>query len=144
MKEALKELFKIINDKNTNLFSDIRSFSNLLFLIIHYELENYDMLPYYSRSVYRQLLKRNKLFNYEKAILDFIRKKIYDKNNKEEYLEKFRELREKLIEISKDTNENKALDYFDVISWLESKLENKTFAEIIKNKVSKKIITPAK
>lgn len=144
LKEALKELFKIINDKNTNLFSDIRSFSNLLFLIIHYELENYDMLPYYSRSVYRQLLKRNKLFNYEKAILDFIRKKIYDKNNKEEYLEKFRELREKLIEISKDTNENKALDYFDVISWLESKLENKTFAEIIKNKVSKKIITPAK
>ena len=46
----------------------------------------------------------------------------------------FRDLKAELEEIFKNPFENKALDLFDFISWLESKIENRAFAEVVREK----------
>ena len=49
--------------------------------------------------------------------------------------EQFSELKSKLVFFSKDKNEKYALDYFDFISWAESKIENKSFVQVVKEKM---------
>ena len=61
--------------------------------------------------------------------------KIIDKiNDKKEFIHSFKELKKTLIETSKYPFENSIFQYFDFISWVESKIENKSFTEIIKSK----------
>ena len=43
-------------------------------------------------------------------------------------------VKEELVEITKDDFERKALEYFDFISWLESKIEGRVFAEVVREK----------
>ena len=38
------------------------------------------------------------------------------------------------MSVSKDPSEKIMFEYFDFISWLESKTENRTFSEIMKEK----------
>ena len=74
--------------------------------------------------------------------MNFIRKKIPKIITDKERIVVFKELKIELEEITKDPFEKKALEYFDFISWLESKIENKSFAEIVKEKAGKNIISP--
>jgi hypothetical protein len=43
-------------------------------------------------------------------------------------------MRERFIELEKNTYEKRAFLYLDIISWLESKIENRKIADIIKEK----------
>ena len=51
----------------------------------------------------------------------------------------FKQLILALKPIVKDPLEEKFLNYFDIISWLESKIENRTVQEVIKEKAKVKI-----
>ncbi len=53
------------------------------------------------------------------------------KKNRKELCEK---LKTRLEILSKDPHEKYAHDYFDFVSWAESKVKNKSFAQIIKEK----------
>jgi hypothetical protein len=56
---------------------------------------------------------------------------------KEQKLRAFSELRKKIFGITKDPYERIALDYFDFISWLESKIKGVSFSDILKVKLKK-------
>ena len=43
-------------------------------------------------------------------------------------------MRERFIELEKNTYEKRAFLYRDIISWLESKIENRKISDIIKEK----------
>ena len=43
-------------------------------------------------------------------------------------------MKERFIELEKNTYEKRAFLYLDIISWLESKIENKTMQEIVQQK----------
>ena len=139
-KKALSWLNKILNnteDKNT-IRSDIYSFAMILNLITQYELKNNYLLDYIIRSTYRFLYKKEKLYKFETIIMQFIRKKMTKINTKKEQAKAFKELKKEIEEsISKDTFEKKALQYFDFISWLESKIEGRSFAEIVSKRTKK-------
>ena len=49
-------------------------------------------------------------------------------------ISRFKDLKSEMIEIAKDPFEKTAFEYFDIISWLNSKIEKRSFAEIIKEK----------
>ena len=89
------------------------------------------------RSTYRFLLKRNKLFQFENVLLNFIRKDLSKINSNSELVSSFKIIRSKLQVFLKDPFERQPLDHFDFISWLESKIENISFEEAIKRKVVK-------
>ena len=131
--KALEYINKILNDKDKNTKIDLLSFAHILNLVVHYELNNTELLPYIIKNTYRFLLGKKKLYNVERQILIFI-KNIPDLLTKKQQINAFRDLKENIISITKDPFERIALDYFDFISWLESKIEGKKFPEVIKKR----------
>ena len=131
---SLKWLNKILHETNIDTREDIHCFARIFILIIHFELDNHDLLEYIVKSTYRFLYKRKRLFEVETSILNFIRQKLPKINRQEKLLNSFKELKIELEQITQNPIGKKALAYFDYISWLKSKIENKSFADTIKEK----------
>lgn len=131
---ALKWLNIILNDPEKNLRKDIHCFAQILNLIIHYELGNQGFLEYAVKSSRHFLDKRNRLFVFETSMINFFRKKLPNVHTAAQRTEVFKELKKEIMEITKNNFEKKALDYFDIISWVESKIEHRSFAEIVRQK----------
>ena len=136
-KKALLWCNKIINDAVIDIRQDVYCFARILNLLIHYELGNEDLLEYRVKSAYRYLHKRQRLYKFETSVLNFIRKKIPHIVSDKNLIGAFKELKTELEEITKDPFEKKAIEYFDFISWIESKIENRPFADIVRQKASK-------
>ncbi|HEV7232273.1 MAG TPA: hypothetical protein VGO45_13140 [Bacteroidia bacterium] len=134
-KRAIHWLNKIIHVPANDIRSDIASFARMLALISHYELRNYDLIEYQVKSVYRYLLKNGDLGDYQKVILGFIRKLVAGVEEKN-MLPELKKLRAALIKLREDPFSQKAFVYFDIISWLDSKIENRPVQEIIRKKMN--------
>ena len=134
-KTALDYLNKIINSPIGGLREDIQSFARILSLISHYELGNDFLVSYQIKSIYRFLIKMEDLQAVQKEILGFIRRTplMTKKDLKTEFIK----LRAKLIKFQNDPYERRPFLYLDIISWLDSKIENKRIQDTIKNKLTK-------
>jgi len=120
------------------ILQDAYSFALIFNLIIQYELKNYDGLAYYWRSTYRHLLKRKRLYKTENIFLQFFRKNLTIEKSEVQVKLAFKELLKELKEVMKDPFEKQVLNYFDINSWLESKVQDKTFAGIVQSKYMEK------
>lgn len=132
-KQSLMWLNNITDHPEQNIRLDIQCFARILKLIVHYELRNELQLPYYVKSVYRYLLKQQRLFKFETLVLEFIRKKV--PNSTKDLKIAFADLKENMLILRKNKHEKKAFDYFDFISWLESKIKKRPFAEVVKENI---------
>lgn len=136
-KKVIYWLNKIINMKDVDLRSDIHSFARILNLISHYELGNLDLVDYYIRSTYRFLIKKNDLHLFQKIIMKFLRK--LSSITRDQLIDAFKDLREQLLPLNDKFYDRRPFIYFDIISWLESKIENRDIQEIIREKAQRKI-----
>ncbi|CAM4013517.1 hypothetical protein [Flavobacterium weaverense] len=125
-------LEKIISNKNLSMREDLMCFARLLSLIAHYELGNDYYLENQLKNTYKFLLKMNDLHEVQKEIMRFMKNlnSIYPSDIKKEFIK----MRLRFIELEKNTYEKRAFLYLDIISWLESKIENKKISTIIKEK----------
>jgi len=129
--KALEALNQWLNLPRSVEREDLQSLARILNLIIHYEMDNSILLEYLIRSTYRFLKKRNRVFEFEKQILNFIQKAIKIQNKKE--LKKaFQNLKEDFEKLSEIPSEKVMLQYFDIISWVDSKILDQPFSEILK------------
>ncbi|MGQ0826880.1 MAG: hypothetical protein ACT4ON_00655 [Bacteroidota bacterium] len=135
---GLKWFNKITNEREIKLREDIHSFARILSLISHFELRNDDLVESNIKSTYRYFTKKGDLTIYQKYILDFLKRILVDSS--ESTIKKgFILLKERMQSLEKNTFEKRAFLYFDIISWLESKIEKRSVQEIIKQKAGKKI-----
>jgi hypothetical protein len=130
-------LNKIINAKDVNIRSDIQGFARILNLISHWELKNSDLVEYYIRSTYRFLKKKEDFHLYQKFILDFLRK--LNNSTPDNISDSFQELHDNLKPLQGNPYEKRAFVYFDILSWLESKLKGKPNQKIIQEKAKRKM-----
>ena len=137
-KQAVYWLNQIINARDEDIRNDILCFARILNLISHYELQNEDLVDYYIKSTYRFLGKKDDLHYYQSRILRFL-KKLNTIETDQGLVDAYKELREHLIPLETNPYEKRAFVYFDIISWLESKIEKRKVKEIIKEKALKKI-----
>ena len=130
--ECIFYLEKIINNKNLSMRQDLMCFARLLSLIAHNELGNDYYLEHQLKNTYKFLLKMNDLHEVQKEIIKFLKNlnSIYPGDIKKEFVK----MRERFIELEKNTYEKRAFLYLDIISWLESKIENRKISDIIKEK----------
>ena len=130
--ESIFYLEKIINNKNLSMREDLMCFARLLSLIAHYELGNDYYLENQLKNTYKFLLKMNDLHEVQKEIIKFLKNlnSIFPGDIKKEFIK----MRERFIELEKNTYEKRAFLYLDIISWLESKIENRKISDIIKEK----------
>jgi len=136
--KALSSLNKLIiyKEKEDNFIrKDIHCASRLLELIIHYELKNENLLEYKLLSAYRYLPKENMLYKTETIMLNFI-KQLPKVQTAKELLSLFQRSEKKIATIiqEKDPEELNVLDYIDLHSWMVSKIESRSFSEIVKEK----------
>lgn len=118
--KTITYLNKIINLRIGSLRADIQCFARILHLIAHYELENYTLVEYLIKSVYHFISKHKDLGQVMEEILKFLRKNIYA--HPKALREAFIDLKDRLVQISKDPYERRSFLYLDIISWLESKI----------------------
>ncbi len=130
-KKALQYINEVLNDNEQNLRQDIYSFSRLFNIVIHYELENYDFLEYVVKSTNRYLSKQERDYQVENVCIKSIRKlaKTVESVNRIEIFEK---MESEISELLTDHNERVVLEYFDISSWLRSKIKKISFEEEIK------------
>jgi hypothetical protein len=138
--KAIHYLNKIINWK-VDLRTDIQCYARLLHLIAHYELGNFDLLEYLTKSVYRFMAKMESLSAVEEEMFHFLRRSF--QVNAHALKPEFEKLLEKLKRYENNPLETRAFSYLDVISWLESKINNVPVQSVIREKYlqSKKKVT---
>ena len=130
-------LNKIINYPDPRLREDIHCFARILNLIAHYELGNQTHVEYQVRSVYRFIRKMNDLNLVQEEILKFIRNIGGYKQGEVKFA--FKKLRDRLLEISEMPYQKRPFLYLDIVSWLESKIDEKPVQEVIKYKFQQNI-----
>lgn len=134
-KQANNHINELLNNSDFDLRSDLYCFSHILSLIIHFEMGNSELLEYRARSTYNLLRKRNQLYNFEKEIISFLKLTKMMTRRSPEIMVQFIELKKNIERIiSENKLEKNALSLFDLISWLESKIEKKSFMEIKQKK----------
>ena len=134
-KEAIAWLYKIISAGQLKARADFESMVRIFYIIAQYEKgSSPQFMKSLLRSTYRMLVKREQLYKYEKIILDFIRKKLIKMDSGDDLVVLLKDLREQLIVIEKDPFEGRPLEYFDLISWITSKIEGRPFAEVVREK----------
>lgn len=128
-------LQKILNE-NTGLRYDLQCYARLLHLLAHYELGNFELVEYLSRSVYRFMAKMQNLTELEEEILRFLRRSFHISPDKmKEELEKFLQ---RIKKFEQNRLQTRVFVYIDIVSWVESKVYRKTLSTIIAEKYKRK------
>ena len=137
--QALKWINAILNDTRLDKTEDIIGFTQLLDLIVHIELDHVKLLPYSLKSTQRFFKTRNRMYSFERILLNAINKLIKLENPTDRF-DLWEELNAELAKITNDdVFESVALDYFDFQSWAESKLKGKSFDLIVREKYNNRI-----
>ena len=122
------------HEPELRLRPDLEVNTKLFYIIAHFEKGNSDLLPYLSKSLHRHLRTEKRLYKVETIVLDFFGKRILKADSKKEIADELKKLKKELLILADDTYESAPMKEFDYISWIDSKLENKSFAEIVKRK----------
>ena len=134
LRESAKLLNQGLNESGLDYRNDLHCFAKIFSLVVHYELGNQDLLDHMIRSTYRYLLKRNRLYKFETVVINYIRKNMPESNSNAELLSAFTSLKNEIVELTKDPFEKSALELFDYVSWLESKLNNKSYEDMVRQR----------
>jgi len=128
--KAIDYLQQIINGP-VDLRMDLQSYARLMHLMCHYELGNFDILDSLVKAVHRFMSRMKNLTIVEEAVFRFLKKGYPDARQIRSALQ---ELLIQIKGLEKNRFETRAFAYLDIISWLESKVSNKTMGEIIGEK----------
>ncbi len=134
-KQCIEYLNKIIKNTSLKMREDLMCFARVLSLVAHYEAGMDYHLEVQLKSTYKFLLKMNDLHEVQKEMIKFLRNlgDIYPQDLKKE----FSKLHKELKKYEDHPYERRAFLYLDIISWLESKIENRPVGEIIREKANR-------
>lgn len=131
-KNCIEYLKRIITNKNLKMREDLMCFARVLSLVAHYEAGMDYHLEVQLKSTYKFLLKMNDLHAVQKEMIKFLRSlgDIYPSELRNEFQKLYNELKK----YENHPYEKRAFLYLDILSWLESHLQNKPVAQIIREK----------
>lgn len=134
-KSCIQYLNRIIQAKDLKVAEDLQCFARILNLIAHYESAfDYDLERIF-KDTYKFLLKMDNLQEVQKELISCIKSlgDVYPHEIKNE----FKRIYERLKVYEFHPYEKRAFIYLDILSWLESKIQNKSIVEIIQEKNKK-------
>jgi len=134
-KSALRYVNYVLNYRDISLRGDIHSFARLLNLVTHFELGNDELVEYQVKSTFRFLSKMENLQEVQRCILDFLRR--LSLIQVEDLKSEFTRLHDKLVSLESNPFEKRSFLYLDIISWLESKIQERPVQDIIREKAIK-------
>ena len=131
-KKCIEYLSRIINNKSLKMREDLMCFARILNLVAHYEAGMDYHLETLLKSTYKFLIKMDDLHEVQKEMIKFLRNlgEVFPGEIKNEFIK----LRNRLEIYEEDPYERRAFLYLDILSWLDSRIQNRPVAEIIKEK----------
>lgn len=125
-------LNKIINFKDVQLREDIHCFARILNLIAHFEDGQDFMLEYQIKSTFQFIGRMNDQQAVQKEIIQFLKKtgKITPDQLKNELIQVY----ERLVKLNDDIYERRPFFYLDILSYLESRIQQRPVQDIVKEK----------
>jgi hypothetical protein len=128
----------IIRGKSFYAFPLYRTI-RLVNLIVQYEIGNDDIISFESRSIKRELSKKEKAYRVEHVMLHFLNKPF--KGMFAAQREKmWHKIEPELAAIRSDIYENQLLKYFDFTSWIESKICRIPLQEVLGSRFQQVIV----
>ncbi len=122
------------NEFSFKIQPDIDSFLHIFYIIVHYELKHYDLLPSLIQSANHFSEKQSSPGKFEKTLLSFFKDHFIKDDSGKILAAEFMELKKLILPLTKKEEEKSSLEFFDYHSWIESKIENRSFAEIVAKK----------
>ncbi len=119
--KALDWINKLLNENKDEYALDLICGARILFLIIHIELGNDDLLEYAAQSTHRYLTTRKRKYKVEGIFLDLL-KILLNPHRKKDLPKIYPQMLVKFKKLKDDPYEKGAFEFFDYISWLESKI----------------------
>jgi len=104
---------------------------NLIYLLAHYELGNVDLQESIGRQLYRMLRTEKNFSDFEHILSSFVRKLPLVYKNKA-LLKLYTTTYNKLDQLPEEARNKITLDNFNILIWLKSKIEQRSFAVMIK------------
>lgn len=132
---AIDYLNKIMNDNQQGLRNDLQCYARLMHLLCHYEIGNDEILDSLIKSVYRFMARMKNFTVVEGAIFNFLRHS--SKVNARQLKPALELFLAKIKHLEKNRFETRSFAYLDIISWVESKVNNRPMEEIIHSKYLK-------
>jgi len=135
--ECIFYLEKIISNKELKMREDLLCFARVLNLVAHYDEGidyNIDKLIV---STYKFLLKMNDLHQIQLKMISFLKNlsNTYPQDIKKEFIK----LHSELSKFENHPYEKRSFLYLDILSWLESKINNVSVESIIQEKAKRLI-----
>lgn len=129
--KAIDYLNKIINaDQKTNLRSDIQAYSRIMFLMAHFDEENYEIIEYLVRNVRKYIDKIKQKDILITKSLNFFRKVVrLPLGDRRQALNDFNR---ELMMIKDAPYEKRAFLYLDITLWVQSKIRGLTLQQIVR------------
>ena len=129
--KSIECLRRIINGP-VDLRIDLQCYARLLHLMAHYELGNDSIIESLTRSVYRFMSKMENLTIVEDAMFGFLQKNFYVSSHK--IKPALKTFLQQIKKFEKNRFETRAFAYLDIISWIESKVYEKSMGAVIEEK----------
>lgn len=132
--ECIIYLERIIKNRHLSMREDLMCFARVLNLLARYEAgldENFDR---YLKGTYKFLLEMNELHEVQREMIRFLRQLNLGNVLPHALKNEFQNLHTRLKVYENHPYEKRAFLYLDMISWLESKIENRPVGEIITEK----------
>lgn len=137
--KALVWINQILNETRIDQNEEIYCLARLLSLVVYYELEKKDVLPYTISSVRRSLKNRKHSFKAESLFIKAMGQ-IMRSENIFDLEEQMLPIEQEMLSLRNDVPESAVFEYFDFSSWIRSRIEQKPLSEILKRTRSNQVI----
>ncbi|MBU6343182.1 MAG: hypothetical protein KGS48_16930 [Bacteroidetes bacterium] len=133
---ALDYLNEWLSHSRTVEREDLQSLARIIQLIIHYEMGNMVLLESLLRSTARFMRKKNRLYDLERRIILFMANLMRAPDSRTGQ-RIFRKMKNDLQMDDLQVAVHAVSQVFDLDSWLQSKIEGRRFADVVKDKFEK-------
>jgi len=135
--KCMEYLARVIRTRDPQIRRDLQCYARILNLICSYESGMDYNIDYQIRSVYVFLVKMNDMQQVQQEMMAFLKRvnSLFEADFKEE----FRKLYKKLKPFENHPYERRTFYYLDVLSWLQSKLDGVSVAEVIRRRFLKEV-----
>lgn len=130
-KAAQLYLQKIITSPHQDMFHNFHDNARLFNLVLQYEQKEFVHLGHLLRTTARHLNKNQKAHATETILIDFF-KKAGKELSERKRLAALKELKEKLLPLSKRQFDKNFFTDFPIMEWIDSKLQKKKLADVIR------------
>ncbi len=134
-KKCLIWINKARNEFPANVRPDIDIEISLLNILVHIELGHLELISHLAAAHKRLLLQKKSITNLEKHLIKFL-KAISPDTKKETHLVQMADLKNKIIQKQKmkKRSAEQSPFFFDLLSWLESKIREISFSKVVRKK----------